>query len=511
MFEKEMKRLKQLLILFGIINFWMFVYWQENICQNFEFEIKWNEKVVINNTIKYENKEINENNIFINEKGKTINRIITDPVWQKTYISDKEYLEYSFNKKGNYKFESSIKIGECKYTSVSKIVKTYDNMVLYIWIDKDEFKLWFAENFEKDDTIFQKIIINEKSNLSNEETFSILIDQIEVLQQAETIIVNNKSSESIIQTYINLKKANTLLSQNKELIIVNKSNKNFLKRSLAQYMKDLENMDIYIVDWVNFLQYLSNLSLNKKENNADFISHFSVQLKDWPKYLIVSYFIDKIIQNWFPIWLISIILTLSLSVLVVSIFRQVIWFYIFGSYTPLLFWIAMTVLGIKLSIGLLIIALLATSITRLFTKKIYLLHSAKTAFLLTVYFLLTFTTISLDKILWTNILDIQIFNNTFSIFWILFIIIIADKIFHEWFKLRNKTRIVSFIEFTIVSSSVFFIINSSSIKQIFLSYPELIIAVLILIIATWRFTGLQLLEYFRFMPLLKESSDWEEE
>lgn len=503
--------MKKLKLFFSLslltITFWL-SFWQEQFCQNLEFEIDWPQYVVVNNTTTYKNKTLIENT-WLNQE--IINWTITNPSWQKIYISNKEYIDYTFDQIWEYKLDNTIKIWNCSYSSPTKNIRTYKNMIMYIWIDKDEFKLWFEENFEKNNTLFHKIIINEKNNLSNDEVFSILINQVETIQQAETIIINNKSSENIIQTYINLKKANNSLTQNKDIIIINKTNKNFLKRSLAQYMKELENMNIYIVDWVNFLQYLSNLSLNKKDDNNEFIWKFSVQLKDWPKYLIVSYFVDKIIENWFPIWLISIILTLSLSVLIVSIFRQVIWFYVFGSYTPLLFWIAMTVLWIKLSIWLLIIALLATYITRLFTKKIYLLHSAKIAFLLTIYFLLTFTTISLDKILWTNILDIQIFNNTFSIFWILFIIIIADKIFHEWFKLFSKNWIISFIEFIIVSGSVFFIINSSTIKQIFLSYPELIIAVLILIIATWRFTGLQLLEYFRFMPLLKENSEDDEE
>jgi hypothetical protein len=44
-----------------------------------------------------------------------------------------------------------------------------------------------------------------------------------------------------------------------------------------------------------------------------------------------------------------------------------------------------------------------------------------------------------------------------------------------------------------------------------LAFPELLILIFVLNIAVGRFTGLQVLEYFRFMPLIKESSESDEE
>jgi len=49
------------------------------------------------------------------------------------------------------------------------------------------------------------------------------------------------------------------------------------------------------------------------------------------------------------------------------------------------------------------------------------------------------------------------------------------------------------------------------LKHLLLAFPELLIVIFILNIAVGRFTGLQLLEYFRFMPLIKKSSEESEE
>ena len=67
------------------------------------------------------------------------------------------------------------------------------------------------------------------------------------------------------------------------------------------------------------------------------------------------------------------------------------------------------------------------------------------------------------------------------------------------------------MEFLLVSFGVFGLFYRTSLKQLLLAFPELLILIFLLNIAVGRFTGLQLLEYFRFMPLIKSSSESEEE
>jgi hypothetical protein len=71
----------------------------------------------------------------------------------------------------------------------------------------------------------------------------------------------------------------------------------------------------------------------------------------------------------------------------------------------------MAVFGLKLSIILFIIAIIAVILTRLFTKKIYLLYSAKLTILIILYFLMIVLILGLDKILNTNMIDFSVFNN----------------------------------------------------------------------------------------------------
>gem|GEM_PF-5300711 len=80
-------------------------------------------------------------------------------------------------------------------------------------------------------------------------------------------------------------------------------------------------------------------------------------------------------------------LTLSVAALIITIFRQVIGFSVFGTFSPLLFGLSISVLGTQATIIFFLIAFIATVLTRLITKKLYLLHSAKMSLLITLYFL----------------------------------------------------------------------------------------------------------------------------
>jgi hypothetical protein len=165
----------------------------------------------------------------------------------------------------------------------------------------------------------------------------------------------------------------------------------------------------------------------------------------------------------------------------------------------------MSVLWLKFSFILFFIAFLATFLTRFFTKRVYLLYSAKISLLITLYFIVTIIVLGLDVIMWFNMVDITLFNNTYIIFPIVFLIVVWDKVFREWEDtIFSKAWIIWFVEFIIVSISTYWLITSFQLKYILLSYPELLLIILIINIFVWRFTWLQLSEYFRFMPIIKK-------
>ncbi len=387
----------------------------------------------------------------------------------------------------------------------------YKHTIIYLWEENEELNLWFQQNFDKTQTQFLKIFLSEKPNFGDEEIMSKINENIENIKKSEKIIINTNNFDVLFQLLSRTNNLEELNLKQKEIYFITNTNKFFLKRMLAKYIKNIGVEKIYTIPKDEILNFLSTLSLNKITNQEVYITPFSLTFQETPKLLLISYLVDNLISNGFPIDLIGILLILAISALVVSIFRQVIWFSVFWIYSPILFALSMAVLWVQTSLWLLFTWFIAKIITSLFCKRIYLLHNAKTTFLIMLYFLIIITVIGLDNVFKTNFVSLNIFTTMFSLFPIVFIIIVTDKVFNDGFKTFTRWRRVSFAEFLIVSFSVRGLINRSSLKHVLLSYPESIIIILILNIIVGRFTGLQVLEYLRFMPLIKRHLDSEEE
>lgn len=425
--------------------------------------------------------------------------------------NNSDFFSFTPSELGKYTLQVEAIDNQNCYSKISKTITTHDKIILYIGKASEDLQVEFDDTFKKNNTLFKKIIIKEKKLFGEDELLWELAENSSYIKNSSIIIINISNFDSFFQLLWNINKTETLNLNKKDIYLITDLNKYFLKRIVAKYLNTVWIEKIYTVSDKDFFSVLSKLSFKKDLQNDPTITTFSLLFQEAPKYILISYLIDNLIYNWFPIDLIGILLVLCIATLVISIFRQVIWFSVFGIYSPLLFGLAMAILNIKLSLILLAIGILAKVLTHLLNKKIYLLFNTKLSVLVVLYFLLTIIVLGLDKILHTNIINLDIFNNGFIIFPIMFIIIVTDKVFNEGFKVFSLGWWISFGEFLIVSFSVYGLLNRWWMKHILLSYPESILIVLLLHIIIGRFTGLQLLEYFRFMPLIKKHFDSEEE
>ncbi|MFA6256003.1 MAG: 7TM domain-containing protein [Candidatus Absconditabacterales bacterium] len=387
----------------------------------------------------------------------------------------------------------------------------YKDTIIYLGEEGEEFDLGFQQNFDKQKTLLQEIFISDNANFSEEEILNKITENVASIQSSKILIINTSKFDVLLQLLGKLHTSNNLNLKGKTIYLVTNSNKFFLKRILAKYIKPIEITKIYTLSQDKLLNFLSTLSLNKITNQEQYITPFSLSFQETPKYLVVSYIVDRLIYHGFPIELITMFLVLSLGTLVINILRQIVGFSIFGIYSPLLFAVSLSILGVPFSLTLLVIGLITKIVMRLFTKRMYLLHNAKTSLLIILYFFLMLLVFGLNTILGLNWIDVTLFANGYIIFPMIFIILVSDKVFNEGFKLFSAGRRIAFAEFLLVSFAVYGLFYWTGLKHLLLAFPEILILIFLLNIAIGRFTGLQLLEYFRFMPLLKNSSGTEEE
>ncbi len=497
-----MRKLKLLLsLILLILAIW--VSSAQRSCVPDRFELKWESSITTNQVSEY----IVNDTLWL-ENSSDIYTYYT--LWKNGQRFDSVQWDkffFNFEEEWEYILKAALSVDWCKYYLEKKLDVFYKS-VFYIWYDLDEFEIWYETNFKNNAILFTKALVSS-SVFSEDEIKDQLLERQIALKNSDIIIVNDKETDTVFQILSKLSKSEDMDFSNKEIFVINSTNKHFMKRILSKYIMLIKNDNMYMVNSDHLLNLVSDLSFGKNIVEESLIEIFPLWFQKTSGWMVLSYIVDILISNWFPINLIWLFLTLTVATLIITIFRQVVWFSVFGTFSPLLFGLSISVLWVQASIIFFLIAFVATVLTRLITKKFYLLHSAKISLLTTLYFLTIVVVLGLDKITWLNMVDFQIFNNAFAIFPIIFLILVTDKVFHDGFKMFSKWRLISLTEFIVVSVLVYFVISSVWTRSILLSYPELIILIWLCIMMVGRFTGLQVLEYFRFMPLLKW--DWDEE
>jgi len=198
-----------------------------------------------------------------------------------------------------------------------------------------------------------------------------------------------------------------------------------------------------------------------------------------------------------PINTIYLLLTLPLIATILSFTRQFIGIKAFGIYTPTI--IALSFLGTGIGYGLLIfvIVLFIASLGRVLARKIGLLYLPRMALILIIVSL----TIFILFLLGAFSKDIGLI--TISVFPILILIVLAEKFVAAQIEKGNKTAIILTIETLILSSLCYWIASLPSTKAILLGYPEIIFLFFIINIFLGKWSGLRLMEYFRFRKVIK--------
>jgi len=208
---------------------------------------------------------------------------------------------------------------------------------------------------------------------------------------------------------------------------------------------------------------------------------------------LISFMLDKGIPEETIIFLLMV----PIIVTIIAFTRQIIGIRAFGIYTPLITAFAFLGTGLKYGIGLFIIVLIAGTIMRFLVKKLRLLYLPRIAIVLTIVGLSVLLSFAIMSAFGQN----EFLN--ISIFPILIMIVLVEKFVGAQTSKSLQTAIMLSLETLILSLISYFILNWEGLKQIILKYPWLILATIIINIILGRWTGLRIIELWRFRAVIK--------
>lgn len=230
--------------------------------------------------------------------------------------------------------------------------------------------------------------------------------------------------------------------------------------------------------------------------------HSQRELDKITPFNFVSYFINLLINRGVPINTVLLILMLPLVASLISFSRQIIGLKAFGVYIPSILAITLVVTGLKSGIIVLIAILLVGTLIRLCLKKLRLLYLPRMAIVLTIVSL-AILILFLGSTYFT-----QAPLSTVSIFPILILIALVEEFVKVQMEEGSRTAIIIIVETLILAVIGFYVVNWQFLRNIVLSYPEVILLSLIFNFLIGKWTGLRLLEYYRFRKVI-EAIRWE--
>jgi len=210
---------------------------------------------------------------------------------------------------------------------------------------------------------------------------------------------------------------------------------------------------------------------------------------------IISFFIGKGV----PFETIVLILMLPIIATFIAFLRQVVGIKAFGIYTPLIITFAfLATNGIRYGIVIFIAVLALGMIMRFVLKPFRLLYLPRVAIMVSVVAILILLMLALGgNFQRTGLAAVSIFP-------ILIMITLVEKFVTVQIEKGNRTAMILAIETLFISIAGYYIASWKILIKFIILYPWIILLIIPINIFLGKWTGLRLIEYFRFKNILKK-------
>ncbi|MBT7493983.1 MAG: hypothetical protein HN666_01945 [Candidatus Peribacter sp.] len=211
---------------------------------------------------------------------------------------------------------------------------------------------------------------------------------------------------------------------------------------------------------------------------------------------ILSSLVNSMLTHGVSSQTVILLLMLPLIATILAFFKQVIGITTFGLYTPSILALSFLALGWGLGLLFLVFILVTGYATRQIMKRWRLLYIPKVAIILTVVSLTLLVLLGIGAYQ-----DITLSGDT------IFVLLIMSTLAESFLNVKTeegwKAALFGIGETVIAALFCVYIVQLSFLQSLILAYPELILITIVINVFLGKWTGLRLVEYFRFQEVFK--------
>lgn len=417
-------------------------------------------------------------------------------------MDDKEkYLRY-FTTPGEVTLEAQITESPSSCTgSITKRIRVYDSVLAYVGSERSGIETGMKDVFEKNNILFESYV--DKPIISQTAEIQEILDTID---RSDTFIVGYKDILGFFSDIAKLQKTKQLDFSKKKIYIISDFSRAFLSKVLASSLSQIGATKVFLISDDQFYSLITHMSVGDKN-----ITNIGQELSYEKSQTIYSLsgLLEFLAYTGFSYQLLALLLSITFIVLVLNFLKQIVWFNVFGIYYPVLLAITIVSLGLSGAFIFSVIGFVSIVAVNLFSKKVHLLLHAKRSLLISLYIMFFLFFLGIDNFFELSLINYTIFDNSLIIFPLFITVILADKIFQEDVFMLGKSWIIDILQYGVVTFIIYMLFEYKTLQYFLISYPDIIILVVIMNIVVGRYMWLQAFEYFRFSPLLRKLNEEE--
>ncbi|NDK19336.1 hypothetical protein GW819_00680 [Candidatus Gracilibacteria bacterium] len=466
------------------------------ICANF-YQLVGPSQVKVGSSHEYfiatgSGKDISENIIY------TLKR---DGITVETIKDREKYLRY-FTIPGEITIEANIVNAPilCE-GKITKKVRVYGSTLMYIGDDLSLLKTGMADILKKNDVLLESSV-DKTILLQNDESQTVWNS----IDQSDTLVIGSQDILGFFSNIVKFQKIKPVNFTKKKIYIISSFSKPFLSKVIASSLSQIGATRVFLISENQFYSIITRLSTGEKE---DVSIGEELSYEKGNTVYSLSGFVEFLAYAGFSYQLLAILLSVTFIVLVLNFLKQIVGFNVFGIYYPVLFALVAVSLGFSTAFMFISIGFISIIIINVFSKRVHLLLHAKRALLISIYILFLLLVLGVDNFFELSFIDYSIFDNPLVIFPLFIAIILSDKVFQEDINMFGKSGIMDVLQYGIITFVIYKLFEYKTLQYFLVSYPDIIILVVLLNILVGRYMGLQVFEYFRFAPLLRKLDEEE--
>ncbi len=212
---------------------------------------------------------------------------------------------------------------------------------------------------------------------------------------------------------------------------------------------------------------------------------------------VMSFLVGYMVEQGVPLNSIYLILILPVIATLVAFTRQVVGFKSLGIYTPSIIAVLFLYTGLKYGLAIFFLTLVVGTVGRIVARKIKIAYLPRMAIVLSMIFLAVFVAFVLGAYFQkTGLLEMTVFP-------ILVMVLLTEKFISVQIERGNKGAAMLVLETLVVVVGCYYLANWHVLRTFLLSYPEMVLLTLLVNYVVGKWTGLRLLEMYRFRKVIK--------